>query len=294
MGLFLTFICSIAWVASDAMRKHLSDRTPPFVLASRLAIGQALCLFIVIPVLFFAKPLDGWSEFEISDGYLLWALPSFLATAAGHLFFLGALKVSQLGLTIPFLSFSPLFVMLFAWLVLGETPSWQACVGLSVVTFGAYALNPSRTVKGKTDEQSAFAKGAALMTLTAVSWSAAAAFDKAAMEYATPLTHLTCLLISSAVILGMLAKFKSRSPETKTTHKWVLPLVCLVMCCALALQLGAYHFWQVAYVETTKRALGLIGAVTVGYFVFKEGHIKQRLGAVSLMSLGVGLVILGQ
>ena len=55
--------------------------------------------------------------------------------------YLKAIQVSPLGLTMPFLAFTPLFVIGTAWLFLGEVPSAAGVGGVVLVVAGAYALN---------------------------------------------------------------------------------------------------------------------------------------------------------
>lgn len=296
MGLILTLGSGLGWVASDGLRKRLANNVPAMYLAVWLAVGQLILLLLAAPILIAIGGLGGWSEWRVELSYWQYAVPTFLCTAIGHVLFLRALKVSDLGLTIPYLSFSPIFVLVFAIVFLQEWPTPIALVGLLIVAVGAFFLNPART-NGLTQktESAGFKQGAVLMLSTAVFWSAAAAFDKAALAHSSFLTHLI-LLLASTVILLLLTQLVVKPLRTHqgASLSWsVLTVVCLTMLGALALQLGAYVYWDVAYVEAVKRSIGLIGSVVVGTAVFKEANLGKRLIAVVVMAAGTAFIILG-
>ena len=296
MGLILALSGGFGWVASDALRKRLANDVPAMSLAVWLAVGQLALLLVAAPILIALGNLGGWSEWRVEFSYWQYALPTFLCTAIGHVLFLQALKVSDLGLTIPYLSFSPIFVLVFAIVFLQEWPTPIALLGLLIVAVGAFFLNPART-NGDTStvDRAGFQKGAVLMVCTAVCWSAAAAFDKAALAHSSFLTHLI-LLLASTVVLLLLTQlmFKRLRGHQQGSLSWfLLTLVCIAMVGALALQLAAYVYWDVAYVEAVKRSIGLVGAVIVGTAVFKEANLGKRLLAVVVMASGTALIILG-
>ena len=296
MGLVLTCAASLGWVAADALRKRLASDIPAMQLAVWLSAGQLVILLLLTPVLLWQGELGGWSEWQLASAYWQYALPTFVCTSVGHVLFLRALRISDLGLTIPYLSFSPIFVMLFAILFLDEWPTTIALSGLLVVALGAFFLNPMRLRQDtQTSVNGGYKRGAAFMLGTAVFWSAAAAFDKAALQHASFLTHLVLLLGSTVVILGITQQFTvtNQASKVENTSAPALVMVCCTMLAALALQLAAYVYWDVAYVEAVKRALGLVGSVVAGTVFFKEGQPMQRLSSVVVMALGTALIILG-
>ena len=298
MGMVFAFACSLGWVASDALRKRLSTQCLPMDLAVWLSAGQLLILMVLVPILLSIGGLGSWSTWHLASDYWYYALPTFIFTAIGHVLFLRALHVSELGLTIPYLSFSPIFVMLFAMMFLQEWPTSLALVGLLTVALGAFFLNPSRRGQGEGDKTSAdFRDGALSMLATAICWSAAAAFDKAALKHASSLVHLLLLLVSTVLILGIARMLHHRegdgSKPSQTMELSVVFIVCFTMLIALALQFAAYSYWDVAYVEAVKRAVGLVGSVVVGNLFFQEHQLKKRLVAVAVMAVGTTLILIG-
>ncbi len=296
VGIGLAVASSLGWVTADVMRKKLATDLPPLVLAVRLALYQAFMMLLAVPLILSTPSLGVWSEWEISPSYWMAALPTFLCTAFGHITFLKAVKLSDLGLTIPYLSFSPIFVMVFATIFLQETPSSMGLVGILIVVVGAFFLNPSRgSDRTQKQQVSGDRLGAVLMLITAMLWSAGAAFDKVALQHSSPLAHLTLLLVSSFCILAMTNLLIRQGKQPRTAlSRWPALIACAVMLISLGLQLAAYAYWDVAYVETVKRAIGLVGSVTLGALIFKERGVRRRLAAVGVMTLGTAVLILGQ
>ncbi len=296
VGIGLAVASSLGWVTADVMRKQLATDLPPLVLAVRLALYQALLMLVAVPLILATPSLGVWSQWEIAPSYWLAALPTFLCTALGHITFLRAIQRSDLGLTIPYLSFSPIFVMAFATVFLQEMPTSMGLVGIIIVVLGAFLLNPSRgSDKAAKTQGSEDRLGAILMLITAMLWSAGAAFDKVALRHSSPLAHLTLLLVSSFCILAVTNLFVRQDKEGGTDlSRWPALIACAVMLLSLGLQLAAYAYWDVAYVETIKRAIGLVGSVALGALIFKERGLRRRLAAVGVMTIGTTILILGQ
>ena len=170
-------------------------------------------------------------------------------------------------------------------------------VGIIIVVLGAFLLNPSRMPEKKQEGHKTGGDrlGPILMLVTAMLWSAGAAFDKVALRHSSPLTHLTLLLVSSVCILGITNLFVRQSaPDGAILSRQPAVIACAVMLISLGLQLAAYAHWDVAYVETVKRAIGLVGSVTLGALVFKERGLRRRLAAVGVMAIGTAVLMLGQ
>ena len=314
-GAILTILCSIGWASADVLRKKLAADRAPLALSVRLAATQLLLVLLLSPLLHMAE-LEGWSAWRLEPAYWLYALPTFVCSSIGHLLFIKALRTSDLSLTIPFLSFSPIFVMLTGVLLLGERPSLLAGFGICVVVLGAVKLDkrgaqaaperPDGASAGVRDDarDDAYRRGRLLMLGTALSWSIAAAFDKGAVTQSAPLTHLILLLAATCSLLTLFKKWlqpsggagggtgqeQRKGQLLKDRQLW---LTSAVMLLSFALQLAAYTHWEVAYVESVKRAIGLICSVAFGAFIFHEEDPASRLPAVLTMGVGSTCVILG-
>ena len=127
----------------------------------------------------------------------------------------------------------------------------------------------------------------------AVLWSLAVAFDKAAVSQSSPVAHAMTLAVSGTIILEM---WRRRTPShafvARIRKGWRLVAVtAAIITMAMLLQLAAYAFIEVAYVEAIKRSLGLVGSVAVGWLFFRERNLAQRLMGVIVMAVGVCVIL---
>ena len=101
------------------------------------------------------------------------------------------------------------------------------------------------------------------------------------------------LAVSGTIILEM---WRRRTPShafvARIRNGWRLVVVtAAVITAGMLLQLAAYAFVEVAYVEAIKRSVGLIGSVAVGWLFFRERNLSQRLLGVSVMAVGVCFIL---
>ena len=299
IGLALTIGCSLGWVAADALRKRLSEGL------SALEVAIGLHLFqlpiIAITLLLSETSTTGDHAFDViswslDSSYWMLAAPSIICNAIANLLFVRALQLSDLSLTIPYLSLTPVLALFTSWLVVGEVPALMGVVGVMIIAFGALVLNPNEKDRGGFHPIRALLneRGSLAMLGVAALWSISVSFDKRALEYASPISHTTILAVSGAIILEFVRQ--RRSPVTIWSalkpSAGLMGVTTVVVFVALLAQLWAYHYTPVAYVEAIKRSIGMLGAVAVGWWMFDESSIYRRLVAVSVMGLGVCLILL--
>jgi multidrug transporter EmrE-like cation transporter len=73
---------------------------------------------------------------------------------------------------------------------------------------------------------------------------------------------------------------------------WIFPIAAACSLGALTTQLASYDQVEIAYVETFKRAIGLIGAMSAGYLLFGERDVSRRLLGALVMIIGVSFILL--
>ena len=298
LGLILTFGCALAWVTADGLRKHITRQFDAAELGVCLHGLQAplLVALVAVPWVF---PNSEWSaatfSIEFQSGYWLPALPSLLCNAVANVLFLRALQLSDLSLCVPYLALTPVFAMLTGWLIVGEVPTLLGVTGVLIIGLGALVLNPGKSPSGRFQPIQTLLneKGSLAMLGVAMLWSIAVAFDKEAVGQSSPLAHAMVLALSGAIILEL---WRRRTPShaflARTRKGWRLVAVtAAVMTVGMLLQLAAYAFIEVAYVEAIKRSMGLIGSVAVGWLFFQERNLSQRLLGVSVMAVGVCFIL---
>lgn len=286
VGLVLVVACSFAWSGLDLLRKLLVEKMAPLPLLFYMTAGM-------LPFFGAWAWIDGGGRIEPS--YLWPAAASVVLNIVANLAFFEAVRVSPLSLTIPFLSFTPVFAALIAMPLLGEVPGPLQMAGILLVVGGAFLLTSGGGMRpGKVWRAFLEEKGSPLMMLVALLWGATITFDKLAVERSSWPLHAVVLSAGIGLAtLGMLA-LRRRLGELAHARRvpWVLTAALLVGAVALALQLVAIQIVWVSLVETLKRGIGNTLAVILGRAVFAEPLTGVKVAAVLLMAVGVGAVML--
>ena len=288
-GLWLALCSGLAWSGLDVSRKVLTSHLSGVVIAAGLSLGSAV-LFGLTAVL--AAP-----RMDLA-AYLAPGVVSIGLSIATQLLILESVRRSELSRTIPMLSFTPVATSLFGLAVLGERPSDVEWVGITLVFFGALMLGLSR---GGTHTSTGaallrFDLGALLMLGAATCISAAAPFDKLAVQASTTPVHgfvqcvggfvvLSCFLAYRRDLDRLLRSFRERPAMTGAA---------LLAFAAIGLQFLAYRTVLVGEVETIKRVVGLVASLTAGFLVFGERVTFVKVVAVGVLGSGVALMLLGR
>jgi len=308
IGFLMAVGSAICWASFDITRKYVGkDMTAtaavigvmfwhapfivPFMTAAEVSGAQAPDN-VLLDLLWVTFP-------EVSGMYVgLAGLSVFLNLAANFLF-LRSVQISPLSLTTPYLSFTPVFTAVTAFLFYEETPTTLGLVGIATVCLGAFFLNPGNKEHGIWAPLKALwhERGSFYMLIVAGLWSITPVIDKGASQLTSPIWHTLVLALGVAVCFTIFRVAKDGGDTTELLgelklHPWVLALAGLSAVGAMTLQLGSYEFTKVAYVETVKRAVGVISAIVAGYWMFNEGDIGRRLLGAIVMVIGVAMVLL--
>ena len=287
-ALLLVVGSSLAWSTHDVTRKSLVSRIRPVPLAFLLTAASA-------PLFALWTVVDGAPE--LGPGYAFPAILSVVLNVFANVMFFAALRISPLSVTIPLLSFTPVFTALLGILLLGEVPSPVQGVGILLVVAGAFGLNlrsdegisPRILVHSWVRE-----RGAALMLAVSLLWSLTVPLDKMATARASAPFHATVLCAGVAAGVLLVLVFQRRLAELANLRHvrgvFVLALITAIL--ALGFQLLAIQQVWVGLMETLKRGIGNVSAVVVGRLMFGEPVSLAKLSAVGLMAVGVGLILI--
>ncbi len=219
------------------------------------------------------------------------ALP--LELLAAYLY-MQVLKICPLSLCIPLLAFTPVFLVLTGWLVLGEAVNFAGLVGIALVAGGSYflGLGGGRTVWWEPLAALARDPGARLMLAVAAIFSVTSALGKLAILHSEP----AFFGVFYPTVVGgfMLAAYPfSRVREGKTLAvRWVAGLL---VGAAVAGEIICHVFGMslapAAYLIGVKR-LNILFSVILGGLLLRERPLLPRLWAAVLMVTGVALIAL--
>jgi uncharacterized membrane protein len=215
--------------------------------------------------------------------------------AIAVLLYVEALSSSDLSLTVPLLTLSPLFLLITSpWLV-GEYPSFADAAGVLLILMGSYVLNLKEKQHGYLAPFRAILRerGPRLMLVVAFIWSVTANFDKIGVLNSTPAFWVISLFSFIAILLLPIIALKSKQPfKQLQSHYPSLLLIGGLCSLTVLLQMQAIQMGTVTRVIAIKRMSTLLG-VFWGYVVFKEKGIQERFMGAVLMVLGVFVIMFG-
>jgi drug/metabolite transporter (DMT)-like permease len=275
----LSIVTAVAFAASGSYAKALARRTHIFVVSWSL---------IVLALPWAAVALARQGIPEIGDRFLWAALVSVVLNMVSVSLQVKALSISPLSVTVPFLAFTPLFMLATSAIVLGEIPDAKGLAGIILVVLGAYTIHLDRVRGGFLEPFRAIARerGSLLMLVVAFIWSWTAVYDKVAVVASSPAFYTSFFCVTFGILYAPFLIFgarKSRPGRGLVPRLFLLGAIGALM---ILSQLAAIQWTLASYVIAIKRS-GMILSVVLGHFLFKEEHLRARLAGAVLMTLGV-------
>jgi len=279
------FLTALFEATKDVFSKKSLKDIDEYVVAWSLPF---FALPFLLPLLLFTKiPVLG-EQFWLAlfTGGSLYAITLIL--------YMKAIKSSDLSITVPMLTFTPLFLLITSPLIVGEFPSIFGLIGIFLIVMGSYLLNINKKSRGYFAPFKALLKekGPRLMLIVAFIWSITSNIDKIGLQNSSPLFWV--IAVDAFVALLMFPLCKSRgNGKTHQIHANLRALLKVGLFGGLTsvCQMTAISLTLVAYVISIKRTSAIMG-VFFGYLIFKEKGIRERLVGVIVMVLGVLFITL--
>ena len=228
------------------------------------------------------------------DGTFLWCLiVSIPLNGGSFLLYMSAIQRSPLTLTIPYLAFTPVFMILTGLLFLDEMPGPAGVAGILVICIGGYILNidPRRWTLLSPLKAVLSERGSRMMLLVAFIYSFTSVIGKKGILHSSPLYFnilffalLNLTLITSLAGLGKIRLDAFRDAPGKGAGVGVLFFLHVVF------HGYAISLTQAAYMIAVKR-LSVLFSVIYGKLLFGERNITVRFGGAVLMVLGTALIL---
>ncbi len=287
MSWFLLSLLSAFLLASgDTAAKRLLQGYEAREMTIVYAVFSALCL---LPWLLWQP----WPAF--TPAFWGWMALLIPLEILGMLLYLAAIRDSPLALTVPYLAFTPAFMVLTGYVVLGEQLSARGLLGIGLIVVGAYSLNAEHWRNGgwlAPLRAIARERGSRYMLAASAIYSLTAVMGKAAMQHvpATFFGPFYFLLLGLATPLLLAGNRPARLKAL-----WRRPGAHLLIG-LLASGMVLTHFMALAQIEAAymiavKRSSLLFGII-YGALLFGEQRLQQHLMAGSLMVAGVAVLLL--
>jgi drug/metabolite transporter (DMT)-like permease len=235
--------------------------------------------------------------FAITEGIpqlsgIFWAAVATTVTLniAAQLLQFRALKMGDVSLVSPMLAFSPIFLILTSFVILGEKPSALGVVGIFIVVAGSYVLNSglSRSAGNVFRAVRDNPAGVSMLIVTLI-FSISSNFDKIATVSTNPLfasAIIDMTLGASFFLLAYLTASLQLPSGSRNSAFWFLIAAGVITGTTVWASNAALSLQIVPYVIAVKR-LSVVFSVLYGMVIFKERDIKERLLGAALMLIGV-------
>lgn len=276
-------LSSLCWAILDVLRKRLAGQVEPIPLAAALMAGQVPLMLVW-----------AWSSGAglPAPDYLRAGAPLVFTNILAPVTFAAALRSGQLSLTLPMLSFTPVWSALLAFVLAGERPEPRQWLGIALVVAGALLLHAARG--GLSLIAMLKDKGVRLMIVVSFIFSMNITLDKLALAHTVRPIHAA--VQCSGAALGLLLFLTARRQLAGLARlRPVLPIWVLAVVCfggATALQLLALQSIPISVVEATKRAIGMLAALIAGRLAFGEPITPGKIAGAAVMAAGVWFIVL--
>jgi drug/metabolite transporter (DMT)-like permease len=288
IGLSLAGTMSLMNVLTDVARKHALEKREINAVTfwTRIAVTTVFAIALVCHIL-------SGSPMEIRGGivpFLLYlVLDVALITLVMWLYF-RALQVSPLSLSVPFLAFTPVFLLGTGFVMLGEMPPPLKILGVVLIVVGSLVMHRKLFAYGWLAPVKAVIneKGSRYMLLVSLIFSITNPLDKKLVVMSDVFTESFSyglgLCISFYFLGRMLGGGKFRE-AARGNVRWIA-LAGALDGVSLLLQLASYTYIAVVISVSIKRA-GIILSVISGWLFFRERAITDKVIAASVMFAGV-------
>ncbi|MDY7000385.1 MAG: EamA family transporter [Thermodesulfobacteriota bacterium] len=231
---------------------------------------------------------------EIKSGFWVALVMSGTFNTIAFLLYFKALQSSDLSLTIPMLTFTPLFMLITSPIIVGEFPSRMGLLGILLIVTGSYVLNVRRMQRGFFSPFKALFhhKGPKLMFLVALIWSLTANYDKIGLQNSSPVFWLFAAFLFIALALTPIVFIAVRVEFGQAVaNAGNIACIGFLEAVSLIFQMVALTMTLVPYVVSIKRTSVIFGVI-LGSLIFKEKGFKERLVGAALMVCGVFCIAL--
>lgn len=279
---FFALTAAFSIAARDVSIKTYKDLAPPEI--AILELLWALPYFGLGFLLVETPPLD-------QTFYWTFIL-SIPINILAYVLYLYAIKLSPISLTVPFLAFTPVFMILTGFFILDETINIWGGMGISLIVLGGYVVHCKKKQANFLVPFVAFLqeKGSWFMLIVAILFAFAAVIGKKAMLHSSPLffSYYFFLVFNITVLAGFLLVGKNdwRKIFRNTPRgMWLGSLFMIhISFHGLAISIST-----AVYMVAVKRS-SILFSVLLSWLVLKEADISYRGLGTLLMFTGMLLI----
>jgi len=279
----LSLLAAFALATTDALTKRFFSDLSPYEMAM-------VRLIYTLPWLIFSLFLIPSAT---PDGayFIAVALAAPLEICALYCY-MKAIKVSPLSLTLPFLAFTPVFIILTGWILLGEQLRLVGIAGIILIVTGSYCLNMAHIKGGLFAPVQAVFKeqGSWLMLLVSFIYSITSVLGKIGVMHSNPYFFGSTYFIALAFLMTSAMPFMPGA-SIKRMARFPFKGIALggIYATMVFSHMLAISQVEAAYMVSVKRVSLLFG-IFYGAWLFREERIAELLLGAVIMLLGVFVI----
>lgn len=206
-----------------------------------------------------------------------------------------AIRTSELSLVSPLSAFNPVFTAIIALLFLNESISSKGWIGIFLIVLGAYLTKLGDLRAGIFQPfKSLLSHRGVQMSLAAYFiWAITPIFEKNAILHTNPSVPPFASMFGFVIITIMLLPFvykKSKNVvKNVRRHLKLFVLIAVVQGIGQSAAFMAFSLTNLGY-ATAVFKLSMVFTVILGWLIFKEKDLKQRVLGSAVMLSGVILL----
>jgi drug/metabolite transporter (DMT)-like permease len=293
IGLGLAGTMSLMNVLTDVARKHALEKREINTVTfwTRIVVTAVFAIALAVHI-FTGSPVVIRGGVPLFLAYL--GLDVGLITLVMWLYF-RALQVSPLSLCVPFLAFTPVFLLGTGFVMLGQLPAAIKILGVVLIVVGSLVMHRKLFSQGWLAPVKAVIqeKGSRYMLLVSLIFSVTNPLDKKLVVMSDVFTESFSYGLGLCISFYFLGRFLGGGKFREATRgnlKWIA-LAGVLDGISLLLQLASYSYVDVVIAVSIKRA-GIILSVFSGWLFFRERGITDKVIAASVMFAGVLILYL--
>ena len=252
--------------------------------------------------LFYSLPLIAISLFFISVPpldrvFYITFLISLPLTAVAFFMYIKAIKISPLSLTVPYLAFTPVFMIGTGFLMLNEMPDIWGIAGISAVCIGSYVLNIDPQSRSFIDPLRAVFRetGSWMMLIVSFIFSISAVLGKLAILHSSVLffqmSFFAVLNLLIIIIFLVIRKIRLKTFVEQPVKGMVAGVL---LYCHILFHGYGISMTKAAYMMSVKRLSIVFGVISGGLVFHEENFLMRFLGAMLMFSGAVVILLMAK
>ena len=291
MGSFYALLTAVMWAAAVVLLKRSGETTAPFPLNVFRVGFSTVCLVLTVPAagerLFFAAPVRD---------YLILFASGVIAIAVSDTFFLMALNRLGAGImAIVDCLYAP-FVVLFAYMILGEGLSRWQWIGMGLVILGVLIAARHEPPKGVTTRQVLVGSAYGLLSMITVAFGIVIAkpvLNRSPVLWATTMRQIGALAVLVPAALALPTRGAIFGLFRPAAHwKFSVPATLLGSYLALIFWIAGMKYSMPGPAAILNQTSSIYVLIFASIFL-KEPFTTRKIIAAALAVCGIAMVTLG-